>query len=51
LAITEKGLRLQKHTNQSSGVLSSAVWADGFALIETGATVVQGESVPFLAFS
>lgn len=51
LAITEKGLRLQKHTNQSSGVLSSAVWADGFAIIETGATVVQGESVPFLAFS
>jgi molybdopterin molybdotransferase len=51
LAMTEQGLRLQKHTNQSSGVLSSAVWADGFAIIETGATVVQGESVPFLAFS
>ena len=51
LAITEKGLRLQKYTNQSSGMLSWAVWADGFALIETGATVEKGDSVPFLAFS
>lgn len=51
LAMTEQGLRLQKHSNQSSGVLSSAVWADGFALIETGTTVTLGDSVPFLAFS
>jgi molybdopterin molybdotransferase len=51
LAMTEQGLRLQKHSNQSSGVLSSSVWADGFAIIETGTTVEKGESVPFLAFS
>lgn len=51
LVITEQGLRLQKHSNQSSGVLSSAVWADGFAIIETGTTVEKGDSVPFLAFA
>lgn len=49
LVSTEQGIRLQKHLNQSSGVLSSAVWADGFALIEANVTLKKGDSVPFLA--
>lgn len=43
--------RLVPHANQSSGVLSSAVWADGFAVIETGQTLEVGELVQFLPFS
>lgn len=39
------------HPNQSSGVLSSAAWADGFAVIETGQTVELGQPVRFLPFS
>jgi len=50
LVTTEQGLVLQKHNNQSSGVLSSAVWADGFALIEAHQRVNQGDLVPFLPF-
>lgn len=42
--------QLIAHPNQSSGVLSSAVWADGFALIETGQTVALGQPVAFLPF-
>jgi molybdopterin molybdotransferase len=43
--------QLVAHPNQSSGVLSSAVWADGFAIIDSGMTVQQGDVVPFLPFS
>ncbi len=43
--------QLVPHSNQSSGVLSSAVWADGFAVIDSGQTVDVGQSVPFLPFS
>lgn len=50
LVATEQGMVLQKHQNQSSGVLSSAVWADGFALIEAHQRVNQGDLVPFLPF-
>lgn len=42
--------QLIAHPNQSSGVLSSAVWADGFAVIETGQTVELGQPVLFLPF-
>lgn len=42
---------LMPHGNQSSGVLSSAVWADGLALIEAGTTVSEGQLLPFLAWS
>lgn len=49
LATTTQGLRLQRHTNQSSGVLSSAVWADGFALIEANQSIKAGDTVPFMA--
>lgn len=42
---------LEKNENQSSGVLSSAVWADGLALIEAGSTVGMGQPLPYLSFS
>ncbi|MCB1659339.1 MAG: molybdopterin molybdenumtransferase MoeA, partial [Pseudomonadales bacterium] len=51
LVATKDGVRLQKHPNQSSGVLSSAVWADGFAIIEAHQTVQKGESVGFVSLS
>lgn len=43
--------QLIPHANQSSGVLSSAVWADGFAVIDIGQTLEVGEPVQFLPFS
>lgn len=48
---TDQGYCLEKHGNQSSGALSSAVWADGLAIIEVGTTLNQGDSVPFLSYS
>jgi molybdopterin molybdotransferase len=51
LNVSDAGLVLQRHHNQSSGVLSSAVWADGFAIVEIGKTVNEGNFLPFLSFS
>jgi molybdopterin molybdotransferase len=42
--------QLIAHMNQSSGVLSSAVWADGFAQVDAGQTVAIGQSVLFLPY-
>lgn len=39
------------YPNQSSGVLTSAVWADGFVDIEIGQTVIRGEWVRFIPFT
>ncbi len=39
------------YPNQSSGVLTSAVWADGFVDIDIGQTVIRGEWVRFIPFS
>ena len=36
--------------NQSSGVLTSASWADGFALVEVGTKLSKGDSVEFIPF-
>ncbi|MDX1804522.1 MAG: molybdopterin-binding protein, partial [Alcanivorax sp.] len=44
-------LRLQKHPNQSSGMLSSAVWADGLAVVPVGQTVSIGSPLAFYAFA
>lgn len=41
-------LQLVAHDRQGSGVLSSAAWADGLAMIEAGATVQLGQPLPFL---
>ena len=37
--------------NQSSGVLTSASWADGFALVEVGRKLEKGDEVEFIPFS
>jgi molybdopterin molybdotransferase len=39
------------YPNQSSGVLTSAVWADGLVDIEIGQTVIRGEWVRFIPFT
>lgn len=39
------------YPNQGSGVLTSAVWGDGFVDIEIGQTVLRGEWVRFIPFS
>lgn len=38
------------HSNQSSGALSSAAWADGLVVLPAGRTVVAGDPVDFLPF-
>jgi molybdopterin molybdotransferase len=42
--------RLERFPNQSSGVLTSCIWADGLADIPAGATVSPGDTVSYLAF-
>lgn len=39
------------YPNQGSGVLTSAVWADGLVDIEIGQTVIRGEWVRFIPFA
>jgi molybdopterin molybdotransferase len=39
------------YPNQGSGVLTSAVWANGFVDIEIGQTLVRGDWVRFIPFS
>lgn len=42
---------LEAHPNQSSGMLSSACWAEGLARVPVGRTVSAGALVEFLPFS
>ena len=42
---------LEKHPNQSSGMLSSAVWADGLAVVPVGEVVKDGYSLDYFPFS
>lgn len=42
---------LIQHPNQSSGALMSASWADGFAVVEIGATVEKGALVSYIPMS
>jgi len=42
---------LQPHPNQSSGMLSSACWADGLARVPVGAKIEPGSPVDFLPFA
>ncbi|MDO8329037.1 MAG: molybdopterin molybdotransferase MoeA [Fluviicoccus sp.] len=51
LVETEQGLVLEKHVNQSSGVLSSSLWADGLACIPVDVVLNPGDSVRFMPFS
>ncbi len=39
------------YTSQSSGVLSSSVWADGLAIAREGKTFGEGDTLEFLPFS
>lgn len=43
--------KLQRFNNQSSGVLSSVVWADGLACIDSDICVRAGDTVPYIAMS
>jgi molybdopterin molybdotransferase len=43
--------QLCRHPNQSSGMLSSASWAEGFAVIKEGETPKQRDLVEFIPFS
>ena len=45
------GSEVRLYPNQSSGVLTSATWGDGFVDIAVGQTVVRGEWVRFIPFS
>ena len=47
---TERGAELHPHTNQSSGVLTSLAWADGYAVIPSGSVINSGDQVEFIAF-
>jgi len=40
--------RLELFANQSSGVLTSSVWADGLVDVPAGQTIARGEAVRFL---
>lgn len=47
----EGGLILQSFPNQSSGVLTSASWGDGFAIACEGHSVKKGDLLEYLPFS
>ncbi|HAN57304.1 MAG TPA: molybdopterin molybdenumtransferase MoeA [Betaproteobacteria bacterium] len=52
LVNTDDGsLQAELFRNQSSGVLTSAVWADGFVDIDIGHTVQRGAPVRFIPFA
>ena len=46
-----QGMVLEKHPNQSSGVLSSSLWADGVACIPVDTVLKTGDFVQFLPFN
>jgi len=43
--------QLCRHPNQSSGMLSSASWAEGFAVIQENTVPKQGDLVDFIPFT
>ena len=52
LTISDNGMALVNlHRNQSSGLLSAASWANGFAVVDVGQTVSLGDRVTFIPFS
>jgi molybdopterin molybdotransferase len=42
---------VELYANQSSGVLSSTVWADGFVDVSPGQAIRRGDTVDFMAFT
>lgn len=52
LSFSEEGRALlEYYPNQSSGVLTSASWADGFAVVREGVKLEKGDEVEFIPFS
>ncbi len=51
LALCDGKLTICKHPNQSSGVLSSAVWSDGLAVIPEHTAPAEGTPIEFIPFS
>lgn len=47
LRVRVTGGRLQKHDNQSSGVLSSMAWADGLAVVPAGVAVSESQPLAY----
>lgn len=45
------GLTARLYPNQGSGVMSSAVWADGLAVVPAGRPVQCGDRIDFLSFA
>ena len=45
------GTVLEKHPNQSSGMLSSACWADGLAVLPVGKRVAPGDVLEYFSFA
>jgi len=43
--------RVVPYSNQSSGVLRSAAWAEGLAQVLEGTTLVEGDLVQFIPMS
>lgn len=50
LVTSEQGPRVETYPNQSSGVLFSASWGNGFAVVPPGQVVSEGDLVRFLPF-
>lgn len=46
----ESGAEMEPHPNQSSGMLSSASWADGLAIVPEHSTVQSGDRLDYLPF-
>lgn len=51
LRAKQYGNKVNIYPNQSSGVLSSVHWADGFAVVKEGETVKKGDKITFIPFS
>lgn len=49
-SLTPQG-RVALHPNQGSGVLTSAVWADGVVDLAPGTTVQPGDTVPYISLA
>lgn len=51
LSSTATDTRVRRHPNQSSGMLSSACWAEGLAVVPENQTLRQGEPIAYYPFS
>ena len=50
LVQTEQGRQVELFPNQSSGILFSACWGNGFAVVPPGTVVAEGDLVRFLPY-